>query len=102
MGIGWRWTTMGFLESLGDGWSIYLWLVVGASIIVVSLFGIRWAWRNEQFDEDIKYLVFSESDQDKMVPAEYRHSREVLAAGDIKRIFPRFQKAGEPVEGGVG
>jgi hypothetical protein len=71
---------MGFLESLGDGWSIYLWLVVGASIIVVSLFGIRWAWRNEQFDEDIKYLVFSESDQDKMVPAEYRHSREVLAA----------------------
>ena len=71
---------MGFLESLGDGWSIYLWLVVGASIIVVSLFGIRWAWRNEQFDEDIKYLVFSESDQDKMVPEEYRHSREVLAA----------------------
>jgi len=71
---------MGYFESLGDGWTIYLWLVVGASIIVASLFGIRWAWRNEQFDEDIKYLVFSESDQEKMVPAEYRHSREVLAA----------------------
>jgi len=71
---------MHFIESLGDGWSIYLWLVVGASIIVVSLFGIRWAWRNEQFDEDIKYLVFTEADEDKMTPAEYRHSREVLAA----------------------
>jgi hypothetical protein len=71
---------MGFLESLGDGWSIYLWLIVWASIIVVSLYGIRWAWRNDQFDEDIKYLVFTESDQDKMVPEEYRHSREVLAA----------------------
>jgi hypothetical protein len=71
---------MGYFESLGDGWTIYLWLIVGASIIVASLFGIRWAWRNEQFDEDIKYLVFSESDQDKMVPEEYRRSREVLAA----------------------
>jgi nitrogen fixation-related uncharacterized protein len=71
---------MGFIESLGDGWSIYLWLVVGASIILVSLYGIRWAWRNDQFDEDIKYLVFTESDKDKMGPEEYRHSREVLAA----------------------
>jgi nitrogen fixation-related uncharacterized protein len=76
---------MGFLESLGDGWSIYLWLVVGASIIVVSLFGIRWAWNNEQFDEDIKYLVFTESDEDKMSPADYRHSREVLAAQTASR-----------------
>jgi len=71
---------MGYLESLGDGWSIYLWLIVGAGIIVVSLFGIRWAWQNEQFDEDIKYLVFSESDKEKMSPAEFRHSREVLEA----------------------
>jgi hypothetical protein len=76
---------MGFLESLGDGWSIYLWLVVGASIIVVSLFGIRWAWHNEQFDEDIKYLVFTESDEDKMSPDDYRHSREVLAAQTASR-----------------
>ena len=70
---------MSFLESLGDGWSIYLWLIVGGSIIVVSLFGIRWAWRNEQFDEDIKYLVFTESDQDKMTAADFRRSRKVLA-----------------------
>ena len=71
---------MSFLESLGDGWSIYLWLIVGAGIIVVSLFGIRWAWQNEQFDEDIKYLVFTESDEDKMTPDDYRKSRKVLAA----------------------
>ena len=71
---------MRFIEMLGDGWTIYLWLIVGAAIIVVSLFGIRWAWRNEQFDEDIKYLVFTESDRDKMEPGEYRRSREVLAA----------------------
>ncbi|MGO9038211.1 MAG: hypothetical protein ACLPX1_16200 [Steroidobacteraceae bacterium] len=70
---------MHYFESLGDGWSIYLWLVVGASIIGVSLYGIRWAWRNEQFDEDIKYLVFTESDKDKMLPEEYRRSQEVLA-----------------------
>ena len=70
---------MGFLESLGDGWSIYLWLVAGAGIILISIFGIRWAWRNEQFDEDIKYLVFTESDEDKMSPDEFRHSRKVLA-----------------------
>jgi hypothetical protein len=76
---------MGYLESLGDGWSIYLWLVVGAAIIVVSLFGIRWAWQNEQFDEDIKYLVFTESDEDKMGPEEFRHSRKVLAAQTASR-----------------
>jgi nitrogen fixation-related uncharacterized protein len=70
---------MRFIDTLGDGWTIYLWLLVGGAIIIVSLFGIRWAWRNEQFDEDIKYLVFTESDEDKMTPAEYRHSREVLA-----------------------
>lgn len=71
---------MRFVEMLGDGWTIYLWLIVGAAIIVVSIFGIRWAARNEQFDEDIKYLVFTESDDDKMEPAEYRRSREVLKA----------------------
>jgi nitrogen fixation-related uncharacterized protein len=70
---------MDFLDSLGDGWSIYLWLVVGAMIIVASIYGILWARHNEQFDEDIKYLVFDETDQDKMTPEEYRRSREVLA-----------------------
>ena len=70
---------MNYLDSLGDGWTIYLWLVVGALIIAASIYGIRWASRNEQFDEDIKYLVFTESDKNKMAPEEYAKSRQVLS-----------------------
>lgn len=76
---------MNYLDSLGDGWTIYLWLVVGALIIAASIYGIRWASRNEQFDEDIKYLVFTESDRDKMTPAEFAKSRQVLADQEASR-----------------
>lgn len=71
-------------DMLVDGWTIYLWLVVGALILVAAAFGIRWAMRNEQFDEDIKYVMFDESDEERMDPAEYAKSREVLAR-QIKR-----------------
>ena len=71
---------MNFFDSLGDGWSIYLWLIVGAGIIFASIYGIRWASKNEQFDEDIKYLVFTDADKDKMTPEEFAHSRQVLDA----------------------
>lgn len=74
-----------FINSLGDGWTIYLWLVAGGLIIVASIYWIRWAAKNEQFDEDIKYLVFTESDKDKMSPEEYAKSREVLAAQEESR-----------------
>ncbi len=67
-----------------DGWTIYLWLVVGGLIIITAAFGIRWAMRNEQFDEDIKYVMFTEDDKDRMDPAEYAKSREVIAQ-QIKR-----------------
>lgn len=67
-----------------DGWTIYLWLVVGGLIVVAAAFAIRWAMRNEQFDEDIKYVMFTEDDKDKMDPAEYAKSREVIAR-QIKR-----------------
>lgn len=76
---------MNFFESLGDGWTIYLWLVVGGAIILAAIYGIRWASRNEQFDEDIKYLVFTEDDKDKMTPEEYAKSREVLVAQQASR-----------------
>jgi hypothetical protein len=76
---------MDFFESLGDGWTIYLWLIVGAMIIAACVYWIRWAARNEQFDEDIKYLVFNEGDQDKMKPEEFAKSREVLAAQEKSR-----------------
>ena len=66
------------LDNLPDGWTIYVWLVAGAMIVIAAIFGIRWASKNEQFDEDIKYLVFDENDKDKMSPDDYKKSREVL------------------------
>jgi nitrogen fixation-related uncharacterized protein len=76
---------MDFINSLGDGWTIYLWLVVGALIIAASIYGLRWASRNEQFDEDIKYLVFKDSDQAKMNPEDFKKSQEVLKAQEESR-----------------
>lgn len=75
-----------YFSNLGDGWTIYLWLVAGGLIIAASIFGIRWAAKNEQFDEDIKYLVFTEeSDKERMSPEEYAKSREVIAAQEKSR-----------------
>jgi len=68
------------LENLPDGWTIYIWLIAGVMIIIAAIFGLRWASKNEQFDEDIKYLVFDENDKDKMDPEEYKKSRDVLSA----------------------
>lgn len=67
-----------FFETLPDGWSIYLWLIIGAMIIVAVLYWIRWGAQNEQFDEDIKYVIFDEGDQDKMTPEEFAKSRSVI------------------------
>jgi nitrogen fixation-related uncharacterized protein len=69
-----------YLESLPDGWTIYLWLVIGALIIITVLYWISWGAKNEQFDEDIKYVLFTEDDREKMDPAEYAKSREVIKA----------------------
>jgi len=68
------------LDKLPDGWTIYVWLAAGVLIIVAAIIGIRWAKQNDQFDEDIKYLVFDENDKDKMSPEEFKKSREVLKA----------------------
>lgn len=85
-----------YFNSLGDGWTIYLWLVAGGMIILASIYGIRWAAKNEQFDEDIKYLVFTEeSDKERMSPQEYARSREVIAAQEKSRERVLQQKAEE-------
>lgn len=85
-----------FFNSLGDGWTIYLWLVAGGMIIIASIWGIRWAAQNEQFDEDIKYLVFTEeSDKERMSPEEYAKSREVIAAQEKSREHALQMKAEE-------
>jgi nitrogen fixation-related uncharacterized protein len=67
-----------FLESLPDGWTIYLWLVIGAIILIAVIYWIMWGVKNEQFDEDIKYVMFDENDRDKMSPEEFEKSREVI------------------------
>ena len=69
-----------FFETLPDGWTIYLWLIIGGMIIMAVIYWIRWGINNEQFDEDIKYVIFDEKDQDKMVPEEYAKSRSVMDA----------------------
>lgn len=69
-----------FMNSLGEGWTIYIWLVSGALIVIAAMIAMRWAYKNRQFDEDIKYLVFDEGDKDRMDPKEYEKSREVMAA----------------------
>lgn len=68
---------MEFLNSLEDGWTIYLWLVAGAMIVIAAIVAVRWASKNDQFDEDIKYVVFDEGDKDKMTPEEYKKAMEV-------------------------
>lgn len=69
-----------YLQNLPDGWTIYIWLVTGVLIIIAVIIAIRWAAKNEQFDEDIKYLVFDENDRDKMSPEEFKKSQDVLKA----------------------
>lgn len=75
-----------FFNSLGDGWTIYLWLLAGGLIILAAIYGIRWAAKNEQFDEDIKYLVFTEdSDKERLSAEEYAKSQQVIAAQEKSR-----------------
>ena len=70
---------------LQDGWTIYIWLISGAMILIGVVFGIRWAARNEQFDEDIKYLVFDDGDKDKMKPEEFAKYQQVTKDQEARR-----------------
>jgi len=67
-----------FVENLPDGWTIYLWLVVAAGILILAGFMLRWAAKNEQFDEDIKYVIFDEDDKDKMSDEEFSKYQDVM------------------------
>jgi len=71
---------MGFFESLPDGWIIYVWLFAGAAIIIAAIWWMRWGFKNEQFDEDIKYLVFNEADKDKMTSDDFAKAQAVMKA----------------------
>ena len=71
---------MGLIESLPDGWTIYVWLFAGAAIIIAAVLWMRWGFKNEQFDEDIKYVVFNEADRDKMTPEDFAKAQQVMAS----------------------
>jgi hypothetical protein len=66
-----------FFNSFEDGWTIYLWLIAGAMIVIAAIYWVRWAANNDQFDEDIKYVVFDEGDKDKMDPKEFEKAMRV-------------------------
>lgn len=74
-----------FFQNLPDGWTIYLWLVVAALILIGAGVALRWAAKNEQFDEDIKYVVFDEKDKDKMDPEEYEYMLKIQKEQEQKR-----------------
>ncbi|KAF0190651.1 MAG: hypothetical protein FD165_2553 [Gammaproteobacteria bacterium] len=44
-----------WIESLPDGWTIYVWMVVGVAILIAVVIGLRWAARNAQFDEERRF-----------------------------------------------
>ena len=68
-----------FMNNLGEGWTIYIWLISGVLIVLAAMIAMRWAYKNHQFDEDIKYVMFDESDKERMDPKEYEKSRKVIA-----------------------
>jgi len=76
-----------------DGWTIYIWMVSGVSILIAVVFGLRWASQNEQFDEDIKYLVFDDEDRDKMEPEEFKKYQEATAKQEARRTELLKEKA---------
>ena len=84
-----------FLDSLPDGWTIYLWLVIGAMIIVAAIYWIRWGMQNEQFDEDIKYVIFDANDKDKMTAEDFEKSQSVMKAQMESRVRHLEQEAKE-------
>jgi hypothetical protein len=73
------------MDSWGDGWTIYVWLIAGAMIVLAAMYWIRWAAKNDQFDEDIKYVVFDKDDRDKMSPEEFDKAMKVNKAQEELR-----------------
>lgn len=67
-----------FFQNLPDGWTIYVWLIVAAFILIAAAFMLRWAAKNDQFDEDIKYVIFDKNDRDKMDPDEFKKHEDVM------------------------
>lgn len=82
-----------YIQSLPDGWTIYVWMIAAAAILIAAAFFLRWAANNFQFDEDIKYVVFDENDKDKMDPDEFKKVLEVRKHQEELRDEVLKQKA---------
>lgn len=82
-----------FVENLPDGWTIYIWMVVAAFMLIGAVIALRWAAKNDQFDEDIKYVVFSPDDEEKMEPEEFAKSQSVIAQQEQLRQEYLAEKA---------
>src|SRR5271166_665255 len=80
-----RRNTMGFFETLPDGWTIYVWLFAGAAIIIAAVAWMRWGFQTEQFDADIKYVVFNDEDRDKMTKDEFAKYQAVMKSQSASR-----------------
>jgi len=52
-------------------------MVAAAGILIGAAFLLRWGFKNNQFDEDIKYVVFDDDDVDKMSDEDFKKSKEV-------------------------
>lgn len=90
---------MDFFKNLQDGWTIYLWLVAGVMIILASLYALRWAAKNDQFDEDIKYVVFDANDKDKMSPEEFKKAMEVnKAQEELREVYLKKEAEAKAAE----
>ncbi len=81
-----------FFTNLPDGWTIYVWMIAAAGILIGAAFLLRWATKNYQFDEDIKYVVFDENDKNKMSSEDYDKSREVIKKQEELRVEVKRQR----------
>lgn len=61
-------------------WSTYIWLAYLAFFVIAVIYLVLYGPKLEQFDEDIKYLVFDKDDKDKMTPEEFAKSQAVIQA----------------------
>lgn len=63
---------------LPEGIVAYLWTATGLVSLIIIVIGIYWAYKNGQFDENIKYIVFQEEDDER------RHQIEEMKAQELK------------------
>jgi nitrogen fixation-related uncharacterized protein len=70
--------------SIPEGAVVYIWVIWGLIILVVAAFAAFWAYRSGQFDENIKYQLFTEPDDDIFQPPE-----DTSARAEAERPQPR-------------